>query len=74
MSTETEIVTRLRRDVERQTAALKKTLAEIEYVQKAAPQAAALLTKLAIKRDRQETNLKGTQEYIDLLSAPKKPR
>lgn len=48
----------------RQQDALKQTLAEIEHIQKIRPSAAALISMLKTKRDRQATAIKATEELI----------
>lgn len=65
-----DLIQRLQRNLERQNAALKQTLNEIEHVKQVAPHASQLIAQLIIRRDRQSNNAQATQQHIDILNTP----
>jgi len=53
-----------------QQASLKQTLDEIDYVEKNAPNATALIKSLRVKRDRQTNTIAATEQTIELYAKP----
>lgn len=69
------IIERETKNLERQNAALKATLAELDILDRAEAENpggySTALAKLRTKRDRQATNAEATKEYIQALQAQK---
>lgn len=61
------------KNLTRQEAALKYTLAEISFLEQN-PAAGEALTRVRAKRDRQHANIQATRAYIEALIASKPAR
>jgi len=64
----TKAVENANKKLARQQETLQQTLAEIEHITKVRPNATALLNMLRVKRDRQESAIRATNEIIEVYN------